>query len=62
MVVHQKELFVLDFAVFFFFHPYVSWLHLISKLLFEFVMIYLTLNSLISENPFLEAHDPLGAL
>ena len=61
MVAHQKELFVLDFAVFFF-HPYVSWLHLISKLLFEFVMIYLTLNSLISENPFLEAHDPLGAL
>lgn len=60
MVAHQKELFVLDLAVFF--HPDVSWLHLISKLLFEFVVIYLTLNSLSSENPFLGAHDPLGAL
>lgn len=60
MVAHQKELFVLDFAVFFL--PDVSWLHLISKLLFEFVVIYLTLNSLSSENPFLGAHDPLGAL
>lgn len=40
MVAHQKELFVLDFTVFFL--PDVSWLHLISKLLFEFVVIYLT--------------------
>lgn len=46
----------------FFFHPYVSWLHVISKLLFEFVVIYLTLNFLISENPLLAAHDPLEAL
>ena len=40
MVAHQKELFVLDFTVFFL--PDVSWLHLISKLLFKFVVIYLT--------------------